>query len=464
MKRFLTVVLTIICLFTISSIAVFATSDTYDLDELGLQVTIPSGYSVITRDTPASDPIFNNLGTTRTAIMSMLEASGIYLSAISNTYNEEVVVTMMENNLSNFSLLSDTELEFLASTLVNEYTNYGVNVSKCTIYQHSQAKFVVLYFTDTEKTVHGLQYYTIYDGKAMNFTMRSYEGSLSSRQETTIKSIVDSIEYYNAPPILEEGEDTASFVYTDTDTGVTFTVPENWKQEEFVKDREFIDVKFVSTKESGCTMIYGSTDAWSMMTESERAGSTRSDLNNSAFAKSDIAEMYGITADKVSTVTYNGVQYFKIEVESTSDVYGFDINVTMTQLIYMDNGWMYSFQFGGTSSHNFYSDFESLLNTVQYHDSSNNTNVGDNDNSDGVLSAIAVVTFLIVVAIITIAVVVSQKRKTSPMTPRDNTFTFETSSNTERTVFCRNCGRKLPSDSEFCHNCGTKIEKEDIPK
>ncbi len=464
-----TIILVIIAC-TIPFTMVSAASNTYDLDELELKVTIPNDYSVITRDTPASDPIFSDLGTTKSAIISQFETNNIYLNAISNTYNEEIVVTNMKNSLSNFSLLSDTVLNTFASTLANQYKDYGINVSKHEIYQHSQAKFIKVYFTDTANSVHGLQYYTIYDGKAMNFTMRSYEGSLSSRQETTIKTIVDSIKYDKAPPAADQGEDTNSFIHTDTDSGVTFTVPANWKQEAFSKDREFIDVKFVSTKEDGCTMIYGSTDMWSQMSASDRVGYTRSDLNSSAFTKSDIAEMYSTTADKISTVTYNGVEYFKGETNYTSDTYGVDITVKMTQLVYMDNGWMYMFQFGGTSTHKLYSDFESLLKSVQYPSVSNvggvgstnnTTSNGSNNNTDDNAGVIAVIVLLVIVAIIVVAVIVSRKKndEAANYTPTYNVP--ESQSELEPVTYCAKCGQALPLDSVFCHKCGTKANKED---
>ena len=149
MKRLFAVTLTVLLLLVMPfNLSVFAASNTYDLDELELQVTIPTGYSVITRDTPASDPIFSDLGISKSALISHFEASNIYLNAISNTYNEEVVVTMAENNLTNFSLLSDMALETLTSAMIDQYKNYGISVSKYDIYHHSQAKFVRLYFTD----------------------------------------------------------------------------------------------------------------------------------------------------------------------------------------------------------------------------------------------------------------------------------------------------------------------------
>lgn len=240
----------------------FASSSTYTIVELGLDVTIPSGYKVITKDTPANASVFSDLGRTKSDVIEQFEASNIYLNAISNASNEEIVITMTNNGLSDFNLVSDFTLDTLASALVKQYTDYGITVSEYEVYQYSQAKFIKVYFSDTANSVYGLQYYTTYDNKAMNFTLRSYKGSITSTQENTIKSVVDSIKFEAEPLKAEPGEDTNAFIYTDVDTGLTFTVPANWKQEEMSKERNFIDAKFVSTKEDGNVIIYGSSDMW----------------------------------------------------------------------------------------------------------------------------------------------------------------------------------------------------------
>ena len=463
MKKILAILLITIMMFSLG-VSVSAASTVYEVAELDLSINIPSQYSVITRNTSASDPIFGQLGTTKSELMAHFQSSGIYLNAVSTSVNEEIVVTMAENILSDFNLLSDTTILTLATTLINEYKNYGINVSKYEIYQHSQAKFLKLYFTDTAQTVNGLQYYTIYNSKAMNFTMRSYTGSLSNTQEQTIKTVVDSIHFNTEPQKQDEPVGTPSFTYIDSETKVKFTVPANWTEKDLSKDREYIDVKFVSSEEEGMSILYGSTDIWAKMSSSDKVGYKRSDLNNSMFTNADIAEMAGTSTAKVKKVTYNGVQCFQAESTTTSEVYGLNITLTVTHVIYYDNGWMYWFQFSGDSSNEYFSDFKSLLNTVTFpQTATNSSNAGNNDDFDDNTGAIIVV-ILILAAVVGVVIFVTKKNQSkAKVVPITKTLTEnQTVSPSEPTYqYCRNCGTKLAIDSAFCHNCGTKIISED---
>lgn len=449
----------IISIGIFSPLAVFAAGNSYRLPELGLEITIPTEYLVITKDTLASDAIFSRLGMTKTEVIAQLQASGIYLNAVSDTRNEEIVVTMIESEISNFSLLSDSGLMAFASTWIGEAAEYGIYVSEYEVYQHAQAKFLCAHFTDAAKTVHGLQYYTVYNGKAINFTMRSYEGVLSSVQRGNIKMVVDSVKFDETAPTSSSGEDTEPFVHVDTDSGVTFIVPANWKQKAFTKEREFIDVKFVSTKDEGCTMIYGSTDMWAKMSAAEKVGYTRSDLNNATFTASDIATMYNTTADKISVVTYNGSQYYKGEFTDTQEVYDLEISITMTRLIRIENGWMYMFQFSGTSAHKLFTDFESLLNSVQY--LSFDEGIGGEASHAGKNDSLgAIVISLGVVVVSAVAIGISRKKKTAPASSPNYPPAPEAPNRIAPSILCRNCGTALLSDSDFCHICGTRIDKE----
>ena len=227
MKKVLVLVISV-ALMLILCIDASASSNIYKVAELDLSIEFPSSYSVITRNISAYDPILDKLGVTKSELITHFQSNNIYLNAISDNSNEEVVVTMVEDYLfGDFNLFSDSNISTIATALINEYKNYGISASKYEVYQHSQAKFIKIYFTDAAQTVHGLQYYTIYGNKAMNFTMRSYTGTLSYTQEQTIKRIVDSIHFNTAPQKADVPNSTPAFTYTDTATKVKFTVPDN---------------------------------------------------------------------------------------------------------------------------------------------------------------------------------------------------------------------------------------------
>ena len=67
------------------------------------------------------------------------------------------------------------------------------------------------------------------------------------------------------------------------------------------------------------------------------------------------------------------------------------------------------------------------------------------------------IVFLSVVVIIVLVIVLVYNKKENKTAKSD---TDEMSKEVKSTIFCKNCGAALPSDSEFCHICGTKIEEE----
>ncbi len=469
MRRFFAVTITIVLLLAIPfNISVFAASNTYKMDELGLEVSFPSDFTVITEDISSSDPIFDRLGTTKSALISQFKSGNIYMNAIpNNSSTEEIVVTMTNGVFDNLSVFSDGTLKTLVSSLTKEYENYGITVTKYDIYQHSQAKFIRIYFTDIANSAYGLQYYTNYGAKAMNFTMRSYNGPISSRQESTIKTVVDSIKYNTDPPSTDPPEQTNSIEYLDKDTGVKFTVPANWPEKELSKDREFIDVKFASTEEEGLAIMYGSTDLWFQMSASDKAGYTRSDFDNSQFTISDMEEYFAVGTGKVSKATYNGVEYFIATQSATQEMYGAEFTIDMTRVVRFKNGWLYEFQFGGTRDNKYFSDFEALLNTVEYPDETTtnpSSNIGsfnsDNDGNDGTVVG-GVIFLLIIVGVFVLAVIYNRKNKQEEIVTSPPQIIVEEDDKIDKNANeCPNCGQELPNDSEFCHICGTKIEKE----
>ncbi len=458
----------ILCLLSISvllssfaSTTVFAANGKYRIEEAKLEVTIPATYTVITRNTPSNAEIFTRLGLSYSAFMSNMKSSSIYLEAVSNSHSEEIIFTCQENAISDFTLLSDTALNTLAPTIMDKMEEHGISVIKYDIFHHSKAKFLRIYWADSANSRYGLQYYTVRDNTAMNFTLQSYEGSINSRQESVMKTVVDSVKYDTPSPVVPEGEDTDSFVYTDSDSGVEFTVPKNWKQKDFTEDRKYLNAKFVSTKEDGCIILFSTLNVWDELSPSEKIGLSRADVDNSLFTKADIAEMFSTTEDDVSMFTYNGVEYYKCTLTTNEEEYEISLDITTTQLLCVNNGWMYSFQFNGKEDHKLYPDFEELVKSVKYpsgeifeNDDDKIQSYTDNteyDNSQHLYNNFGVTALGVILIIAGIVAVVFLIKRISKFNRPSGTFA---------TVYCRKCGQVLPYDSDFCHICGTKVEKE----
>ena len=484
MRKYISLFIIFSLLLTVA-LPVQAASEVYRLPELGLSVSIPSDYDVFTLDMPANDPLFSEYGITKADLTAELTAGNIYLDALSSDGSDELLITMTENTMSSFDGLSDTLLLSLTSLLEDEYANYGFTVTESEIYHQTQLTFVVLTLHDTARTTYARQYYTIHDYKAINFTLRSYSGALTSAQEKTLLSVVDSVtlDSYTAPAV----ESTPAFLYTDADSGVTFTVPADWQTEPLSKDREYIDVKFASTQEDGLVIMYGSSDLWSQLSSTERLGLRRSDIDNSILTKADVAEMLG-TASAVEIKTYNGKDYYFAEVTSNTDAYGLSMSISMTNLIRIENGWMYWFQFGGKSDHARFDDFEQLVYSVTYpasetpattpateaptaspaseattaipaSDAPTAASTPDASSASPAIWIFVGIFFLVIAAVIAAVLLKKKKaaalRQTSYHGPSIPSAPFPIPA--ERTVLCPTCGARLPSDSTFCHLCGTRI-------
>jgi len=475
--KFLCVFAVVTPLIVTATAAGFTKNLTYKLDKLGLEVSIPSTYDVITQDTPTSSSVFNDLGISGKELVDHFKTNGIYLNAIpKDTSNEEIVFTMTDGVWENLSAFSDTTIKTLASTLISGYEDYGIVVTDYDVYHHSQAKFIKVYFTDEINSVYGLQFYTTYGAKAMNFTMRSYSGELSQKQEETITNIVDSIKYDTDPVSAPAVPKTNSFVYTDADTNTKFTVPANWYEKELSKERENFDVKFVHNYESDLMIFYGSVDLWSQMTHDEKKEfSSREEFNMSLFSELSDYELMqafsyyselGQQINKARIVSYNNVEYFEFIISQSLESYGYPIEINSTMLAHYENGWMHLFQFIGTTDSTYFGDFEKLMNSVQFPTIPNATDVGsfasspdDVDNSYKSISVIVV--FLLVVGVIVTVVLYKNNSKHSTVQNYvpDDKNDFEKSNSSASSVICLKCGQALPLDSEFCHICGTRIIK-----
>lgn len=514
----------LLILFPVFLLALFlpayaAGSTTYDLDELDMSIDIPDEYYVFTRDTPASDPNYALLDINKADLDSLMESRDIYLNAIMSDPMGEIVITKISSSLKDFSTLTDRTLSQLASDAKQVYEQAGVTYLRHELYQHAQTKFIKVYLSQQSggQTVYGLQYYTVCDAKAINITLHSYAGPIDADKEAIIKDIVDTADFWNAKSAApaESPEPTAAFQYTDPETGLTFTVPENWSQQPPVTEAPSIDARFVPAQEPSLSILYGSIDYWETLSAGDKLGLTRADLNNDLLSDDVLAafaEGLGADSSKITRVTHAGVEYFKAEATASSQVGSMTITVPMVVLIRMDNGVLYIFQFTDRRTSPYYQDFVSLMSSVEYP-----APLADQPEPTpafplGLIIVIALLLVLIIVVVIVSCRSAAAKREQArqraqaqaetppaeePAPAQASAVPWQQAPNAPPpapaepvpapvpppapvepvpvpqpepapepvaaadseplVLFCHKCGAKVPIESKYCHKCGTKL-------
>ena len=235
--------LCLICIVAFLSISAVATDETtLHIDEVGLSLTIPCEYEIFTHGTKASDPRFAAMGLDGESMEEML-STNLYLSAISKDFTSEITVTMAPNKIyEDYNLLGASAVKLMADSFAKDlFEANGVKLIDYNLYQHSQALFIEYHYKKSSTEASAIQYSTIYDG---NITYWSYNGDLTNEDKSFAKSIAEAAVFDKDPQRTPTEAETPSFVYTDNNSGVSFTVPRNWAEQSLNKEREYITAKF----------------------------------------------------------------------------------------------------------------------------------------------------------------------------------------------------------------------------
>jgi hypothetical protein len=130
-----------------------------------------------------------------------MTSKNLYLDAWDTDINYEIIVVMVANLVDNLNMFNDEELSAASKSLASEYEKNGITLIRSEPYAHNQEKYLKIYISQpqNDRTVYGLQYYTVYDHKAISITLHSYSEQLSSIQEEELQKIVDSVVFQAAP-------------------------------------------------------------------------------------------------------------------------------------------------------------------------------------------------------------------------------------------------------------------------
>ncbi len=213
------------------SIPALAVSHVYHFQQIGVSVTSPEGWATFTRTTDSSDPWVSKLGITDfEALRNHYFSSNIYYNSIIPTGECEIVLTTMNMNgmIDNLNDYADDQLSSILTVLnqVSEASGTSrVYSEEFTVYNHSQAKFMIINFTTTTTNMKSRQYYTIINGYTYNFVLNSFTGQITDEMISIQDKLVETIVFYEP-----NGTAPAIDLYTpepaQTSTAVTEPPPQ----------------------------------------------------------------------------------------------------------------------------------------------------------------------------------------------------------------------------------------------
>ncbi len=155
-------------------------------------------------------------------------------------------------------------------------------------------------------------------------------------------------------------------VYKDPDSGLTFSIPDGWKEKPLSQERETIDVKFVPVDGVTAVILYGSIDIWGSLSESERSVISKSDISNSSFTGEEVAALLGYNNTKrISQKSFSGTEYFCVIGDAETGLETVSSIEIVCYVTFFD-GYMYSFQFLGDRTSPQYADFETLIKSAEF--------------------------------------------------------------------------------------------------
>lgn len=212
MKNVSKLLVLLLCLMVImASFALATNTQTYTLDELYMQVSIPDERAVFTRNIDEADPNLAIFDSDKQSMEEYYRTNNIYLDAISMDGANELVIIMTKNEYSqegfSFNLYDDAELMKMEAGTKDGYSNMGYDVTSFSMYKNATAKYIVI--NTTAKTAEGAsmyrrQFYTVYNGQAIHITLNSYASELTLELEAELQSVVDSVVFTQTLPTPQD--------------------------------------------------------------------------------------------------------------------------------------------------------------------------------------------------------------------------------------------------------------------
>lgn len=487
--RFICLLVAFSLVIRFSEFTASASSKSYKITDLGIQCTIPDTFTLVfSRDSIKTDDDVASLGLTKAEVLQLFSESNIYLEAGTKNFETDFRITMVPSTLDDFSTYGDTLLQGLASEMVDGLKAYSYSVISWEIYHHPDTEFIVVQYSLPAYAAYsyGIQYYTVMNMQAINFTCLFLSRPTSS-DKAMLKGIIDSALFENAPAKTSEEDAKHNYpAFNYSDNYVSFHLPDGWKQTETDPSHTSLNAKFQRGENADVIFTYGCIDVWSQLSTYEKQSLSRADCSFSSMTNTEITdtisgeyENNGIVINNSSVLEVSGKKCAQATFTTHGDAYGIPLEVTTTQVTFLENGYMISFTISQDSSSKYYSEFIRILESVKFqilesdHSNTNSSNQpssaepsksksgGSFSERNTFLYVLCGGAVMVVLAIAIIIIVRKRAAKTQvdslPYSVIDNKLQNDTASS--QLLFCHKCGARLVAGKNVCQNCGASIPR-----
>lgn len=376
MKKILSVLCCFLLFFSFTITTFGAGIDkTYTVKDQGFTITIPGDWYTVTLNTPDDDPNWELTGRVPEELKS-----NFILNAFDPERSLALSITRSPTQAKNtFDDYLPEQLLDLCTGMKSAQTIEGYSVLSAVPVASSRGMTFIYMEVSVENEIGNFptkQFIFCNNQEMISLTFQTGEKAFSTEMIQKIKSIVDSTQFITGNPsflpttniviskdlptgnqenISSSSSKTKPTVYSNSETGVQFPIPDGWEE---VPTSVETDICFSTPSANAFSFEYH--DVWPLLTPEERKGISRQEINNNYLTK-EIAGSLLHSAFKISSTkrkTLNQIEYYRIE----ATLHGLPAECYLL----CSNGWVYFFSYIGDKNSPDYQAFLNILTSVEY--------------------------------------------------------------------------------------------------
>ena len=195
-------IIAFVFIFLLLPFSSFAQEKSYEIPEIGINLSIPQEHIVLTRESKTTDPEIQGLNLNLDETIEHFKTSGIFLNALDKNQTYEMVVIMFEDPglklVDNFNTFKKEDFDQVFKTAQQEANNADFKYKSYEIKQQGDVSYMVMETEPRDQEglkITSLQYYTVIDSKAYNFTLHALNHELTPEMKDTLAKIVSTVNF-----------------------------------------------------------------------------------------------------------------------------------------------------------------------------------------------------------------------------------------------------------------------------